>query len=402
MRGGTGGAFRVTQDIVRRRHVYFLSGFDPKGASYYHRLYREEAARQGAITGDRYEVGPRERCATGNSVWHVHAQVQGRTTETIFEYVQWDDIVRAHWPRTAWQVFLGSVRGYRAAIASPAALWQVWQVSRRTLVALFFPMAFWLLVPLLGVAFGLGFGFVVARAAPMAAAWAAGGLGILATWWAALAIEGRLNTGWLLRIYRFASDWRADRVADLQPRLERLAGDVARRLAEGEVDEVLLVGYSVGSMLAASAAAKLQQMAIGKGIPLERLSLLTLGNCIPLLGLMTGADAFRAELKRLGQSPQVRWLDFSSLTDWGSFALVDPLSLCLGPAGPERPYSPRMASPRFHLMFEPTVYQRILRNKRRIHLQYLMAGQRPATYDYFAITAGPQCLAKRIANLPAP
>ena len=59
----------MTKATVRRRHVFFLSGFDPKGASYYHGLYGKEAVRQGAITGVTYEVGPRERCDNGNSRW---------------------------------------------------------------------------------------------------------------------------------------------------------------------------------------------------------------------------------------------------------------------------------------------------------------------------------------------
>ena len=42
---------------VQRRHVFFFSGFDPKGASYYHRIYREQALLQGALMGVRYTVG---------------------------------------------------------------------------------------------------------------------------------------------------------------------------------------------------------------------------------------------------------------------------------------------------------------------------------------------------------
>ena len=44
---------------VQRRHVFFFSGFDPKGASYYHRIYREQAVLQGALMGVRYTVGGR-------------------------------------------------------------------------------------------------------------------------------------------------------------------------------------------------------------------------------------------------------------------------------------------------------------------------------------------------------
>jgi hypothetical protein len=238
---------------------------------------------------------------------------------------------------------------------------------------------------------------------PAAVSWLVGALVAAGLWWAALAWERRLNTTWLLRIYQFAGDWRRGLTPTLPPRLDRLAHEILQRLAEPEVDEVLVVGFSVGSLLAVSAVARVQERAAAAGVTsLDRLSLMTLGHCIPLLGLMAGADAYRAELARLGQDPQVHWVDFSSPTDWGSFALVDPLAICLGPADATRPHSPRMLSPRFHTMFEPAAYAQMISNKRRMHLQYLMAGERPALYDYFAITAGPSSLPDRITGTPAP
>lgn len=393
----------MSEGQVRRRHVFFLSGFDPKGASYYHGLYRKEAALQGNVTGTRYEVGDRQRCSNGNTIWHVRSETEGQAADTTFEYVRWDDIVRAHWPRSAWQVLAGSLRGYRAALASPAALRKVWKASPRTLIALAYPAAYWLGALLLGALLGLALAWLLAVAWPAGPAalpaltGLATAIGLL---WGALAWERRLNTSWLLRIYQFAGDWRAGRTPSLQARIDALAAGIERRLADPELDEVLLVGFSVGSLLAVSTTARVQATAADKSTSLERFSLVTLGHCVPLLGLMKGADAFRGELARLGQAPNVRWVDFSSLTDWGSFALVDPLALCLGPGGAKRPFAPRMASPRFHLMFDPDTYARIVRDKRRMHLQYLMAGQRPALYDYFAITAGPWSLPQRVSRMP--
>lgn len=391
----------MTAATVKHRHVFFLSGFDPKGASYYHGLYVKGAAQQAAVTGAHYDIGPREKRENGNTTWQVRCDTNSEVTETTIEYVRWDDIVRAQWPRTGWQVLRGSLRGYRAALASPAALRKVWQASRRTLVALAYPAAFWLLALVVGAVFGALVAWALPADASRIAAWVAGIAVAAAVWCGALAWEKRLNTTWLLRIYQFAGDWRDGRVPGLPQRLDSLARDIETALADPQNDEVLLVGFSVGSLLAVSAAARVHETAAREGQDLQRLTVLTLGQCVPLLGLMTGADAFRAELARFGQAPQLRWVDFSSITDWGSFALVDPIALCLGPAGPQRPHAPRMASPRFHLMFDPQEYQRIVRNKRRMHMQYLMAGQRPALYDYFAITAGPESLPARITRLPA-
>ena len=44
---------------VRRRRLFFISGFDPQGPAHYHRLYAEQAALQAAVSGYRVAVGPR-------------------------------------------------------------------------------------------------------------------------------------------------------------------------------------------------------------------------------------------------------------------------------------------------------------------------------------------------------
>jgi pimeloyl-ACP methyl ester carboxylesterase len=207
----------------------------------------------------------------------------------------------------------------------------------------------------------------------------------------ALAWERRLHTSWLLRIYRFAHLRSVDRVAGLDQRVDGLAAALDAHLRDPSVQEVLLVGFSVGSLLAVSAAARARGQ---DGPAAGKLALLTLGHCVPMLGLMPKAERFRAELARLAHAEGVTWLDFSSPTDWGSFALVDPVGLCLGEAAAP-PGRRRFASPRFHCLFSPAAYRRLRRNKRRMHLQYLMAGERAGDYDYFALTAGPLSLRAR-------
>lgn len=381
----------MSEAPVRRRHVFFVSGFDPKGASYYHGLYAAQARLQGEVTGVTYAVGARTRCPNGNTQWTVDAVSAQGATRTTYEYVRWDDIVRSRWPRGALGVLAGSARAYASAIASGPALVKVWKAAPKTLFSLAYPALFWLAVLLVAVLAGLVVAAVARALFGLGGAWpllaaAVATAGVLV---AALRWERRLHTSWLLRIYQFAADWAAGRIEALPPRLDRLADDVRRRLEDPEVDEVLVVGFSVGSMLAVSAAARLAPGQHGK------LSLLTLGHCIPLLGLMPRATSFRAELARLGELPALTWADFSSPTDWGSFALVDPVPLCLG-SGAASLRGPVLASPRFHTLFQPDAYAQIRGDKRRMHLQYLMAAPLPGSYDYFALTAGPVRLAGRL------
>lgn len=411
---------------VQRRHVFFFSGFDPKGASYYHRIYREQALLQGALMGVRYTVGGRRKTPEGNTLWTVHrapattaSQAAAAAAapppnsavgvETTYEYVRWDDIVRAQWPRTALGVFKESLRTYRSAVR-PAL--RAWPAAPNTVRSLFYPVVYWWLAVVLAllVAGGLAWlvGWAAAAGRPLGGltplvlagltslAGLAGGVAVLAgAWW----LERRLHTSWLLRIFSFAHAWAIDRVPGLSSRLDRAARRIADRLQDPSIDEVLVVGFSVGSMWAVSAAARTTRLPGVAPEALNKLSVLTLGHCIPLLGLMPEADAFRAELQQVGTHAALCWADVSAPGDWGSFALVDPVALCRPAGAQAAAVNPRcVASPRFHTLFTPADYQRLKNDKRRMHMQYLMAAQLPGVYDYFALTAGPCGLRERLAR----
>ncbi len=392
----------MTTPAVRRRHVFFFSGFDPKGAAYYHRLYADGAARQQHSSGHTLQVGPRERTDERHAQgWKLAWQPgTAEQVDSRFEFLGWDDLVRAHWPKGVFGVAVGSVLAYVAALSSGLALVRVWRQSRRTLVALAYPAVFWLLA----LAGGALLGKMVASAAasigapvPWAPAvsaawfWGWGGATCASIWWAALRLERRLHTSWLLRIYRFADLWASGKLPDLDQRLDAMAERVFQRVRAQDVDEVLLVGFSVGSMLSTSVLARvlLKCRRARVEVPNGSLSMLTLGQCVPLLGLMPRAQVFRQELRELSQTPGLCWTDYSSPGDWGSFALVDPLQICrIAPPGAHT-LVPRMRSPRFHTLFDPQDYAVLKKDKRRLHLQYLMAAPIAGGYDYFRLTAGP-------------
>ena len=124
---------------VARRQVFFFTGFDPKGAAHYHRLYKEGALAQQATTGDRYQVGPRERTDEPLAQhWQVECQpALPQGAEPVFsdiEFMGWDDLVRAQWPKGIVGVTVGSVLAYVAALSSGMALVRVWKQTPRTLV----------------------------------------------------------------------------------------------------------------------------------------------------------------------------------------------------------------------------------------------------------------------------
>jgi hypothetical protein len=381
---------------VHRRHVYFLSGFDPKGASYYHSLYRSQAQLQSAVSGYQVEVGARQRESGGASSWNALFLKNGQQCETTVEFARWDDLVRQHWLRSTVALLADMLRMYTYALAC-GVIPKLWRLARRPVLAWGYPAAFVLGSVILGVLVGvLALALASRIGVPHGGALAAGVVALLVVLWAASAVERRLNTTWLARIYSFARRQALDEVPELERRIDQVARSVAQTVCSDEVDEVLVVGFSVGSILAVSVLSRALDAVklLNPERPLPSISLLTLGHCIPMLGLLPEAARFRGELQALSQQKSLKWVDFSSPTDWGSFALIDPVSACVPETGDRVPGLPTMRSPRFHKLFQPERYLQLRRDKRRMHLQYLLAGEIPGGYDYFNLTAGLRSLSE--------
>ena len=58
-----------TQSDAPDRLVFFFSGFDPKSATFYHRLFRNGIAQRNAAHDETLALGKRHRIGRWASVW---------------------------------------------------------------------------------------------------------------------------------------------------------------------------------------------------------------------------------------------------------------------------------------------------------------------------------------------
>lgn len=379
---------------LHRRTVFYLSGFDPRGAAHYHALYRNEAAKQSRLSGLILTVGPRHKTERGNSCWHITAQTPAGPVETRYEFLRWDDVVRKNWSRNparlAWDILATTWLNLRQG-----ALLQMLTLSWVSAVALLAP------VVLLGVVLAGSTGlsawlFFLTRAesgiwgaAAMAVATAGAWLQV------GLWLEKRYSMLWLMRSYAFNARQARGRVPELEVRLDEHAKILCDRISAAEDDEIQIVGHSSGTILAATVLARALRQKPWSARQCPVISLLTLGQCMPMQGCLPDAKGFRDDLKLLAGSQNIDWLDFSAPSDGCCFALVDPVTGCGIRHAAGIANKPKLLSPRFAAMFEPAAYSRIRRDKFRVHFQYLMASDLPVRYDYFAMTAGSMTLAER-------
>lgn len=367
---------------VKNRVVFYIEGYDPRGPAHYHRLYRDEAAKQQAINGLALKVGPRRNVDGIESQWDVTAG----ETRTTYRFLRYDDIIRARWSKTTPAV-LNDILRYSGAFIRRGVFAKVLVTSWPMFLTITLAPGLLLLAVVIAL-------LVFAIAALFTkAAWAA--LIALAAFIGMIALrpllEPRSNALWLARVFAFTADQGDGKAADMEIRLDVFAARIAAALDDPSVDEVLLVAHSVGAHLGVAAAAR----AMKSAGPSARLSLLTLGHVIPLLGLQPGAETFRQELIAVAHNPRTAWIDISAAIDSACFPLTDPVAA----SGLPQASSPKLVSARFPKLFSPESYRALKRDFSRTHFQYLMAAEIAGDYDYFLITAGDKTLAQRFRHL---
>jgi pimeloyl-ACP methyl ester carboxylesterase len=378
---------------VATRHVFYISGFDPRGASYYHRIYREEAARQARVSGPELSVGKRRRTDDNVASWDVDTHISGQRVHTTYDFLRWDDIVRSYWPRGEARLLLVMLRTFWVYIRSGVLL-KVLQTAWPTFITTIYPPLF--LLAVLGCATGLALCALL-----VLPVWLGIPTALLVFYGVIMLgrfLEGRNNAYWLLRLYAFFVYQANNEVPEFEARLDKFAARILAQVELAQDDEILIIGHSTGAQVAVSLVARMLRKNHGIGSSKPRIALLTLGECIPMLSFLPAAQACRDDLALVSSTTDIDWLDFTAPPDGACFALVDPVTISGIPRQPGATVIPKLLSPRFFKLFSPREYAAIKRDRLRIHFQYLMAGDLAGEYDYFAITAGPVFLGDRYRN----
>lgn len=385
---------------VSKRSVFYISGFDPRGASYYHGLYRRESARQTAVNGMTIVVGARRRECPLASNWTIQARDGEDAVATTFEFLHWDDIVRANWTRNRFALVREIAKTF----------WRSWTSGHLgRLRALSWPFALTALMPVIQIcaAFALAIAVMAGCAvllvgffelSPWLAALAGGIAGVVALN-GLLALCERLNAFWIARLISVTVRSARGEIPAIDERCREFARYIRERCAIADCDEALIVGHSVGSELAVKTIALL--LSEGGAFPPAhcKLSLLTLGQTIPGHGLLPEARAFRADLLAVASAAQLAWIDFSAPPDPACMALVDPVVATGMQRLPGAEEKPKLLSPRFVKLFDKERYAALRKRKMTMHFMYLLATDKSGDYDYFAITAGSKTLADRYGAL---
>ena len=382
------------EPLVRKRQVFFIPGYDPIAPRRYRELYRREAMRQAVISG--YEIaveGQKER--DGYYAWSTWAKVEGQETDASIEFLTWDDIVKSSMNRSILSSYLVMLRTVWIYFAS-GAFFALVRVRPHPMIAALYPVVI-LLAQLeagLLVMWCLWWLTSVVGPLPNLVGWGLGLVGFVGLMRFFYSKDRYVFAYYLINDYGFTARHRGRYPDALRGRISEFADRIAVA-CESDVDEVLIVGHSSGAHLAVTALAEVLRARAGKTGPV--ISFLTIGQVIPMMSFLPEAQELRRDLNFLSQSEEIAWIDISAPGDGGCFALSDPVHVT-GVAPPEADkHWPKVISAAYKETMSSEALAKTKWRFFRRHVQYLCAFDRPGSYDYFQITAGPRSLEARFA-----
>ncbi len=385
---------------VKRRHILYVPGYDPRGLAEYYRLFRSEYRKTCALYGLEGKVSrvteDEDRHA---ALWTYTTSGPGWTVETTYEFLRWEHIIRKDFARPAWWKIL---KGY--AVFGRSLLNGVWfrllRAHWRFGIFIAYPYVLMLLY-MLGAVLAGGL-----------AAWLIGLAG-LPGWVQGLAGAGVAGAAyvWVVRktepqtylLYLFddgisTRQYSLGERTDWHERMEIFAGYVADTVRTSDADEVIVVGHSSGSFLAIEVMDRALKRDPGLGRHGPRVALLTIGANLPIVGFNPEAVEFREHIRRLATEPDIDWIDYQSRHDIMNFWPFDPVIGHRIDVGDARK-NPTVVPISFRDLWPPGDFGRRRWKFFRAHFQFLMANEkRGAAYDYYLICCGPFPLAYRATH----
>ena len=397
---------------VARRRVFYIPGYDPHPPRRYRELYRTESQKQAQISGYRIDQKP----GRTDTSWRVRGEIEGHQTQARIDVLVWHDLVQGSMRAGILGTYLALLKTAWIYLSTGTLRRLSW-LARGPVLAALYPVGMLLgqlLLAVVGASFVAGVaGYLTFRGGEFLTGligqsadtggfvWTMVGAVVfwsifLPTTVSALrwfkSKDDKTFAYYLMNDYAYTASRRGAYPEEIEARLHEFRYRIEAALRE-DIDEVLIVGHSSGAQMAVSIVADILRLKRFQGTG-PNLSLLTLGQVIPMVSFLPDARRIRRDLRLLSTADEITWVDVSAPGDGCSFALSDPVSVS-GVAPPRGQQWPLILSAAFSKTLKPETFNALRRRYFRLHFQYLCAFDNPDAYDYFRITAGPLTLGAR-------
>jgi hypothetical protein len=376
--------------VIHRRQVFHIAGYDPVSPEQYYRRF----LRQLQIFRQTWNVqAEASELASGTPIprWSVRTTGPDWQVDTSFELFAWDDLVNQDAAGSRLNRLRRAGATYLNLLISGTLLRYAFANTRYFAFAIVPVLQVLLLAAVgWGVAFFLA-GWLGAQPLVQHAVAVIGGFGILL-----LLLEW---PGRRWRTYQALDDWILSldyiygKRADLEARLDRFAMRIAACVREGQADEFIVVGHSLGATFAIDAVTRALAIDPELGNRGGAFSIVTVGATIPKCGLHPAAEQLRERIGRVVREPSVYWIEYQSRADAISFYRCNPATMTrIIEKADQLQSKPVVRRLQIKDMMRPETFQKYRMRVLRVHYQFVSANDRRAPYDYFMMICGPVAL----------
>lgn len=372
--------------MIGRRHVFHIGGYDPiNPESQFERFRRSLSSFERT-----WNVSSRTSAIADTSkvsaCWDAEAWGPNWKTRMTFEMLRWDDLIVRDSQRGTLSR-LGQSGYSLFDFVVTGTLFRYVYANWKYAVFFLFPFFY---VALFGLG-GAAVGYAATRLAGLTGVTAAiTGICIavaillgLMRW---LGPHRRINH--VLDDAIFSRQFLYGQRPEMEKRIDDFASKIIERARKADVDEILVVGHSLGAALTLAAVARglKKDPQLAKHGP--ALCVLTVGATIPKFSLHPKGDQLRQATQAVACELPIHWVEYQARDDAVSFYRFDPVTLKR--VSRERlDGRPNIRRVQIHSMMDPESFRRHRHDYMRMHYQFLMGNGQRAPYDYCMIICGP-------------
>jgi pimeloyl-ACP methyl ester carboxylesterase len=389
---------------VKRRHIIYVQGYDPRGLAQYYRMFRTELRKFAALYGVTSKISrPVPDGTNATASWTIDTQAvdpegDGWQTTTRYDFLRWEDLIKRdlEWP--IWRTVAYAVAIYCKLIVN-GTLTKFRKANWRFAAFISYP-EFMLIVEALLSLFGACLfekGLRFAGVPLLISTVAAAALFVAILGSLLKLLESRTYTLYLMSDTIFTWQFAHRKRPEWNERIQQFARDLVETVHTSDADEIVIVGHSSGSFLGLEILSRAMEIDPDLGRRGPKTILLTIGGNLPIVGFIPVSSEFRDRLRRLAIEPSIDWVDCQSRKDVMNFFPFDPITGHGIDVGDAR-RNPKIMMVRFRDIIAPENYHAFRRHFFRVHFQFVMANEQPNAYDFFMMMCGPVGLSDRIAN----
>ena len=384
---------------VQNRHIIYVQGYDPRGLAQYYRMFRAELRKFSRLYQLSTTISRPQSTSDGEiASWSIETRADGWRTRTNYDFLRFEDFIQRDLASPIWRTVLYAVSLYLRLVLN-GTVGRFTKANWRFAAFITYPHFILLLEALCAAAFAYVFqkgldalGLPLLFSVPLSIALFVAALGGMLKY-----SENLTYVLYLLNDWIWTWDFAHRKRPGWDVRIDRFAAYLCKVARTSDADEIVLVGHSSGSFLGTEILARALKLDPSLGRHGPRVLLLTLGGNYPIVGFHKSAQFFRDHLRELAVEPSVDWIECQARKDVMNFFQLDPLASHGIDVG-DRRHNPTIIPVRFREVIKPEHYNLWRWKFFRVHFQFVMANERPHSYDFFMVVCGPVPLRERMTN----